>query len=544
MKKGLPIRKFIQQHWLKVFWLSPLLLVAGLSAGVIAGWNSLPLALVVSGVVLIALWFLFYSSFTPGFWQRRSTQTSTNAFVATLSVLAILALVNFLGVRYVQRVDLSENQLFTLAPQTQQVLRNLKQPTKILLFIKPDDPAASASRTLLERYRQVGNQFSFDLIDPDAQPNVAESYGVKNYGDAFLEVGERKQFIQNVSQTERLSESRLTNGLSQISNNQKSQVYFLQGHGERSLEPGERGSLSQAVAALNDKNFVTEPLNLIEKQTVPEDAAAVIVAGPQQALFEGEVKALRNYLDRGGSVFLLIDPNTDPKLNALLSEWDVTLENKVVINASNQQVANLGPAAAVVNQYGEHPITQDFGNRFSFFPLTRPVQAKPEGDLKVTPLLITGQEFWAETNIKEQNLQLNPEQGDVQGQQTLGFALSRPVKTDTKPSPKPSPSPSPTNSPAADSEANQKEARLVVIGNSVFATDGFFGQQLNGDLFLNSVSWLSKRDNQTLSIRPKEAKNRRINMTPQQASLVSWTALGVLPVLGFGSAIYVWLRKR
>jgi ABC-type uncharacterized transport system involved in gliding motility auxiliary subunit len=142
-------------------------------------------------------------------------------------------------------------------------------------------------------------------------------------------------------------------------------------------------------------------------------------------------------------------------------------------------------------------------------------------------------------------LQLNPEQGDVQGQQTLGFALSRPVKTDTKPSPKPSPSPSPTNSPAAtDSEANQKEARLVVIGNSVFATDGFFGQQLNGDLFLNSVSWLSKRDNQTLSIRPKEAKNRRINMTPQQASLVSWTALGVLPVLGFGSAIYVWLRKR
>ncbi|NJN59600.1 MAG: ABC transporter, partial [Leptolyngbyaceae cyanobacterium SL_5_9] len=77
-----------------------------------------------------------------------------------------------------------------------------------------------------------------------------------------------------------------------------------------------------------------------------------------------------------------------------------------------------------------------------------------------------------------------------------------------------------------------------------FATDGIFEQQLNGDVFLNSVSWLSQQDTQELSIRPKEATNRRILMTPQQQIISALTALVILPVLGFGAAVVVWLRRR
>jgi ABC-type uncharacterized transport system involved in gliding motility auxiliary subunit len=84
----------------------------------------------------------------------------------------------------------------------------------------------------------------------------------------------------------------------------------------------------------------------------------------------------------------------------------------------------------------------------------------------------------------------------------------------------------------------------VVVGNSRFATDGLFGQQLNGDVFLNSVSWLSKRDDQVLSIRPKEDKNRRITMTAQQANLVGWLSLAILPLLGFGTAGVMWWQRR
>ncbi len=85
---------------------------------------------------------------------------------------------------------------------------------------------------------------------------------------------------------------------------------------------------------------------------------------------------------------------------------------------------------------------------------------------------------------------------------------------------------------------------MVVIGNSDFATDGLFEQQLNGDVFLNSVTWLSQQDQQPLSIRPKEVKNRRINLTTAQANLLTSLSLFVLPLLGLVAAIVLWWRRR
>jgi ABC-type uncharacterized transport system involved in gliding motility auxiliary subunit len=84
----------------------------------------------------------------------------------------------------------------------------------------------------------------------------------------------------------------------------------------------------------------------------------------------------------------------------------------------------------------------------------------------------------------------------------------------------------------------------VVIGNAAFATDGLFDQQLNGDVFLNSVNWLSQQNDATLSIRPREVTNRRIVMTVQQQIGLGIFALLVLPLLGFILALLMWLRRR
>jgi len=85
---------------------------------------------------------------------------------------------------------------------------------------------------------------------------------------------------------------------------------------------------------------------------------------------------------------------------------------------------------------------------------------------------------------------------------------------------------------------------MVVLGNSDFATDGLFGQQLNGDVFFNSVTWLSQQDQQLLSIRPKEAKNRRINLTTMQASLLALLSLLVLPLVGLITAGVLWWQRK
>ena len=85
---------------------------------------------------------------------------------------------------------------------------------------------------------------------------------------------------------------------------------------------------------------------------------------------------------------------------------------------------------------------------------------------------------------------------------------------------------------------------MVVIGNSTFATDGLFSQQLNGDVFLNSVSWLSKIDSPVLSIRPKEVTNRRFELTAQNSILLTLLALVVVPLAGLVGAGTLWVRRR
>jgi ABC-type uncharacterized transport system involved in gliding motility auxiliary subunit len=518
MKSLRPFLKYL-------FWFTPMLVVAGLTAGVVSGWGALPVGLIVIGVAIAGVGLLALGNTPsdqtnqPGFWRRRSTEAGANAIVSTLAVLTILGLINFLAAKNVWRVDLTENQQFTLAPQTQELVRSLPQPVKVWVFDKQQNPQ---DRELLESYRRLGNQFSFEFVDPQAAPSLAKQLEVKNIGEVILErsPNQRKQFVQSVNAQDRLSEVKLTNAIEQMNSDRKATVYFLQGHGERAIEGGE-GAMDQAVKLLGEKNFVAKPLNLAESRKLPEDANVIVVAGPQKPLLTAEVATLKTYLDNGGNLLLLIDPtNPDPKLESLLNQWGVSLDQRVAIDTSGGgKLVNLGPADALVSQFGDHPITKELQGNLAFFSLARPLGIKEVAGVKATPLLFTNATSWAESNLKSQPLQYNPP-ADQKGPLVLGFALTRPVT------------------------GKETESRLVVIGNSSFVANGLLEQVANGDVFFNSVRWLSQQEQPSLAVRPKDVKNRRINLTTTQASLASWLALGILPLLAFGTAIAVWWKRR
>ncbi|MBE9035644.1 GldG family protein [aff. Roholtiella sp. LEGE 12411] len=544
--------------WKYLFWLGPFLFIVGLTAGLVSEqWGAIPFAFLTSGIVISGLWVVWQSQ-QSNWWKRRSTQAGTNALVATWAILAILGLINFLGDRYHLRADLTETQLFTLAPQSRELVSTLPQPVKVWVFDVTQNPQ---DRELLNNYQRQSSKFKFEYIDPQARPGLADKFGVKDYGEVYLESGEKRQLVQVVNENERLSEVRLTSRLQQITSATTAKVYLLQGHGERQLSAA-KGAISQAIQGLGDKNYTTSPLNLAENPKVPEDAAVVVVAGPKRGLFESEVKALQEYLNRGGNLLLMIDPNTDPKLESLLQTWGVRLDNRLAVDVSGEKVG-LGPAAPLVSEYGQHPITKDFGNGISFYPLARPLEITPVAGVEATPLLQTKPypNSWAESDLQSEKLEFNPDK-DLKGPLTLGVALTKklPAKsTFTPQQPTPSPLPSPTTQnkttpipplspsplpPPSPSSQIATESRLVVLGNSDFATDGLFQQQLNGDVFLNSVTWLSQQDQQPLSIRPKEAKNRRINLTTMQANLLILSSLLFLPLIGLIAAAIIWWKRR
>ncbi len=517
------------------FWLAPTLIMAGLTASVISQtWSPTAIGLLIVGVVILGFWLLSQGTMTRKFWGRRSTEASTNALISTLAVLLLLGLINFLGVRYLQPLDLTETQLFTLAPQTKELLQNLRQPLKVWVFTPQPNPQ---TQELLMSYQRWGQaQFSFEFVDPQAEPSLANNFGVKDFGDVYLEVvptledrqssgTTRREFVGSIKM-EPLQESRLTNAIARVQSGRKFTVYFLQGHGERPLD-GVRGGLSQAIRTLQDRNYTSQPLNLADRSDgVPADADVVVVAGPKQALFPAEVTALQQYLQRGGSVLLLLDPNTEAGLDSLLREWGVRLDSRFAVDATGTgRLVGLGPAEPLVTKYGEHPITQDFRGGYSFYPLARPLEVTPVPGVEDTPLLITADQSWAESDPKNQKLEFNAE-SDRKGPLILGVALTRTIQN------------------PGEQENSSPDSRLVVIGNSEFATDGRFGEQLNGDVFLNAVSWLADTDQQTLSIRPKEVTRRRLNITPQQNRILGWSAIAVLPLLGLVIAVILWFLRR
>ncbi|MFN5989351.1 MAG: GldG family protein [Dolichospermum sp.] len=547
--------------WKLIFWLGPFFITAGLTIR-LTSVNSriIPLSLIITGAVICALWVVVQTQQSK-WWQKRSTQSTTNALIATFSVLVILGLINFLGIRYHLRLDLTDTQLFTLSPQSRELVSNLPETMKVWLFTKEKN---SQDQELLDNYHRQSNKFKFEYVDPELKPGLVDRFGVKDYGEVYLEFQTKRQLVQRISEDERLSEIKLTNRLQQMINPKTAKVYFLQGHSEHPLS-GSKGAISKAIQGLIDKNFTISTLNLAERPQVPNDADVVIVAGPQKELLTGEVTTLQNYLNRGGNLLLMIDPNTNPKIDTLLKEWGVRLDNRLVIDNSGESL-QLGPATILVTEYGQHPITQDFANNISVYPLTRPLEIDPVSGVESMVLLKTKPypNSWAESDQKSEKLEFN-EDKDLKGPLTLGVALTRkllnsptaiPTPTPTaqnSPTAIPNPIPTAQNSPTTipnpiptttTSPTTAKESRLVVFGNSNFATDSLFEQQLNGDVFLNTVSWLSQQDEKLLSIRPKEPKNRRIIISNLEANLLTISAVILLPLLGLLTGFIIWWKRR
>ena len=544
-------RKYFR--WL--IWPGLALATAGLMAGLIGTWDVLSIVLLVLGLVLLLISLIFSGFGYRRFWQHRSTQAGTNAVLATLSVLLILGVVNFIAVQYGPRFDLTEGGLFTLSPESQSVVTNLQQPVKVVVF---DAALSPNDQQLLESYQSFNGELTYEHINPFQEPTVAREFNVSGEGrEVHLATDDRTVFVQTLG-AQGLNEQDLTNKLAQLGRDRSATVYFLQGHQEFVIDGSETG-YAQAAAALRAENFTVEPLNLAETATVPDNADALVIAGPKQAFFEPEVAALETYLDQGGSLLVLVDPQTEPALDPLLEDWGISLDERLIIDTSNTgQIVGLGPAAPLVTTYGAHPITADFDNGRSIYPLARPILLESVDGIEATPLLLSNAQSYAESLSETGELNVDT-QNSSEGPFNIGIALTKQTDTtdaapveDNSSAPEEQESSAETNEPdvtAADSDSVQlsaeaaesgspeeptdtTEARLIVIGNATFATDGLFDQQLNGDVFLNSVTWLSDLDDATLSIRPKEITNRRIVMTVSRQILVIVLALVGFPLVG------------
>lgn len=542
--------KILKYLFIPGFFLASAGLVLGLTSET---WTLLASGLLSSGIIILIVWIGFILFSVQGFWQRRSTQAGTNALLATVSVLVIIGLINFLSVRYSLRIDFTENQQFTLSPQSQELIQNLKEPVKVWIF---DPNPSKVDQELLASYRRYSSNLEYEFVDPNLKPSLVRQFQAQSLGDVYLQYGEKRQLVQtliNYGQREPLSEIKLSNGIEKILRDRTLNIYFLQGHGEIPLDSSPQG-LGTAVSSLEAKGYNIQPLNLTERSQIPTDADVIVIAGPKRKLFPQEAEALQEYSNQGGNLFILLDPTVDVGLDDLFVEWGIELDERLVIDASGAgSLVGLGPETPFITTYGDHPITKDFNNGISFYPMARPIATVEMDEVKAVALLVATEQMWAESDLEAEEIYFDETQ-DIPGPFDIGVALTRSLSAEeTTETSQTSPSTeenlesteTPLTSPdTEDGDTQEKQAKMVVIGNSTFATNGLFEQQLNGDVFLNSVQWLASDDQQPLSIRAKDPTNRRIVLSQLQASLIFWLSIVVFPLLAFILAGTIWWRRR
>jgi ABC-type uncharacterized transport system involved in gliding motility auxiliary subunit len=476
-----------------------------------------------SQILLIAGGVLFLAALGFGYreviayFSRRQSKLGANSLTLIVSVLAILVLINVLGFRHHKRFDLTTEKLYSLSDQTKTIVSGLKQDVDIFLFTQRADVDLKDTMT---EFTNLSPHLHYKQVDPEKNPEIAHQYGVTKMGQAVASSG------TNHVNLEGTTEQDLTNGIVKVTRNAVKSVCFVEGHGERSITGRDQDGFSAAGDALKKDSYQTQSINLATGGSVPSDCSVVVIPGPKQAFFPAEAQLLTKYLDDGGKVFLMVDPEKDPKLDDLLAAWNIKLGDNWVIDASAlSQLARTGPIVPIVVNYSTSPITRHFNQTtMTFYPEARTVSIADKGKTQPddTELMKTSERSFTIPKLdpKQHEIKFDAKT-DTLGPLSLGVAAQR----------------------KSGGDSGAKGGRLVVIGNSQFAANNAFGQVSNGDLFSNAVNWLAE-DEGLISIRPKSPTNRRVNLTETQDRELSWFSLLLLPGIVILSGAYVWWKRR
>jgi ABC-type uncharacterized transport system involved in gliding motility auxiliary subunit len=436
---------------------------------------------------------------------------------AVLVIAALVVLNVVVSHKYDKSWDLTKNKRYSLSPESVKVVSGLNQPLDLIYFGRTEE--FGHAKELLTKYERASKKVDVSYLDPDRHPDQARQYGIQTYGTTVVKASDRKELVAN------LSEEDLTNAMVRVLKGGKKTVYFVEGEGERDPTDTGRNGYSDLKRALEAENFTVNSLILPQSPKIPDDCAVLVIAGPKHEMVAPEQQAIADYLNHGGHVLFLVNPETGgPLVDYLQNTLNVKLNRDVVVDTSGiGRLFGASELMPIVARYESHPITAEMNNVATLFPFARTVEPGSSKDAKATvsPLLETTASSFAPDYTGTSEIKLDPKTAR-HGPLTLGVAGTM------------------NNAPA---KPGSEAGRFVVYGSPDFATNSILGFNGNRDLFNNSMNWLVGQE-KFISIRPKPPESTPLSLSESQMHMVLWSTLIALPGLIVLSGIGVWWSRR
>lgn len=496
---------------------------------------------------------------------RRRIIFGSTLGVSALLALALVGIVNYLSFRHYQRWDWTRSHLYTLSDKSKSIVQGLDRDVSVIVFMDDQSPVYEPTRELLSRYAAASPKIKVTYFDPVRNParaqQLMEKYQVQRAAIVF-ESGDQKRVVEPADLADYdysamqtgggpemkgfKGEQKFTSAIVELVEAKKPSILFTTGHGEPSLDDMEGRGFGRLQQFLGTDNFAIEEWASLGKTAVTPDTDLVVVAGPTQPFIAQELDVLSKFLQGGGRVLVMFDPNlseagrvADTGIAAWLEKWGIKAQEDVVVDPSNLLPFFSAETIFAAN-YDMHPIVDALRQAKVpvVFSLARSVVAgAAPADATLTELVKTSADGWGETDLANLT-QVQKSDGDVQGPVSLGIALELNAEKPASPLGEEGLPPEP--SPAAPKGPN---GRMVVYGDSDFATNSQLDQPGNATLIANTLNWMVERETH-LGIAPKEPEQVHLSLTPQERRFNFLLVVLGLPAAALAAGIAVTVRRR
>jgi len=616
----------------------------GLATGLVTeGWRSAPVvAMLVVALALVILFFMTNWRWLVHVVATRRALIRVNVVISVAVATGILVMVNVISYRQYWRHDFSESQIYQLSSQTRNILKNLDQDVKVVVFYHGGTYEGlelyNYLTRLLAEYSLETDHLSTTFInqmeDPLKLQEQSQKYEVTEGNVVVVVAGEQRKTIssselitseptgrgpqgETVYRTTYFGEPALTGAIKSVTDPEQKKVYFLSGHKEHSTTDADAKGYAGAARALRNANYeVAGAVNLVASGDVPEDCDLLIIAGPRQPLRLEEVDALTRYLDKGKPALFLVDPVRaadysflDFGFEPLLAQKGIKLTDALVIDTKSSILFT--PQAPVPASYSSaNEITAGMKNVTTAFSICRPLEPERQSSgVNASWLIRTSEASWGETNLQTEDSgtptgggsnvledttkNWRPDQWagaqlilltfvpDETGQSGTKYqqsatvvsntatALSIQGKFDKAPDGKKTQQYVLRKGMAYDEGQDAKGPltlamasgrntggrspmdpgpgemtdRVVVVGDSDFASNDWIEFGNNRDFFLNCVSWLAGKP-EDIGLRPKNPELADLSLNSRQFKAVTWVILVAMPAAVILLGCFVWWLRR
>ncbi|MGB7597326.1 MAG: GldG family protein [Gallionella sp.] len=425
------------------------------------------------------------------------------------------------SLHHVQR-DVTYNSINSLGPDSIGVLQQMDGPVNITVYATEQDARLGDIRKIIRDFVSLYQRYKPDIklvfVDPSKDTEKARAAQVRFNGEMVIEYDGRSEHLTKIN------EQTLTSTLLRLAHTRGQTLMYLAGHGEPRLDGIANFDLGSVFGAKLEQNgFRLDSLNLALAQEVPDNVSMLVITQPQVDLMPGETDKILRYVDRGGNLLWLVDPGPLHGLERLAEKLGLQLPPGIVIDPAAVGM-NAPSNWSLAASYPPHAITRNF-DLTTAFPSARPLlwdESTPDSDdaarWRYRALVEVAPRGWVSRTIPKDKAPLRFDKHyDTPGPVDIAVAMKRRI--------------------------NDREQRIVVVGNGAFLSNSFAGNGGNVDLGLNMVNWLAGEER---LIMPKllPAKDSKLALSKAQLEIISAIFLLALPLLLAGLGGYLWWKRR